>query len=458
MAIPAIAGEWGATSEQQLVLPMSCYMIGYVFGPIFWGPVSEYIGRRRPTIATFVMFMVWTLACAVAPSWQAILVFRFLVGAFASAPIAIVAGIVADVYGDPKTRGRAMAWFMATTVFGPLLAPIISGFCSTTIGWRWTFWIALIYAAVSLIPLIFLPETYAPVLLTQRAAKIRKADPNAKVYAAAELEPRNFKQLATVVLTRPLRMLMTELIVAATCLYLALVYAIFYMSFQAYSIIFQDVYGLSPGVTGLCFLPIGGGALFTLPIFFAYDHFVARARSRNAAWAQREEARRVPLAFLAGPLFVLSLFWLGWSAKPNVSFVVPMLAGLPFGMGFQLIFMSLLNYLTDAYDIFAASANAAASSCRSVFAVVLPLATTRIFAQLGISGACSLLGGLSALMCVIPFIFFWKGERLRAGSKFCMALREKKLEIERNAEEQKKSDREEVGSNGDVVRSKEETV
>ncbi|RYP42152.1 hypothetical protein DL767_000517 [Monosporascus sp. MG133] len=307
--------------------------------------------------------------CAVAPSWPAILIFRFLAGAFASAPIAIVAGIIADVYGDPKTRGRAMAWFMATTVFGPLFAPIISGFCSATVGWRWAFWIALIYAGLSLIPLVFLPETYAPVLLTQRAAKIRKADPNARVYAAAELEPRDFKQLASVVLTRPLRMLMTELIVAATCLYLALVYAIFYMSFQAYSIIFQDVYSLSPGVTGLCFLPI------------------------------------------------------------------------------------------DAYDLFAASANAAASSCRSVFAVVLPLATTRMFAQLGISGACSLLGGLSALMCIIPFIFFWEGERLRAGSKFCMALREKKLEMERNAEEeQEKSDRVEAGSNGGVVRSKEETV
>ncbi|RYO95792.1 hypothetical protein DL765_011754 [Monosporascus sp. GIB2] len=121
--------------------------------------------------------------------------------------------------------------------------------------------------------------------------------------------------------------------------------------------------------------------------------------------------------------------------------------------------MSLLNYLTDAYEIFAASANAAASSCRSVFAVVLPLATTRMFAQLGISGACSLLGGLSALMCVIPFIFFWKGERLRAGSKFCMALREKKLEMERNEEEeQEKGDRAEADFNGGVVRSKKETV
>lgn len=285
--------------------------------------------------------------------------------------------------------------------------------------------------------MFFLPETYAPVLLAQRAARIRKTGPNANVWAASELEPRDFKQLACVVLTRPLRMLMTELIVAATCLYLALLYAIFYMSFQAFPLIFQKVYGLSPGVTGLCYLPIGVGALSAVPIFFAYDHIHARAQARRAPWAEREEARRVPLAFFAGPMFVVSLFWLGWSSGPNTSFVVPLLAGIPFGMGFQLIFMALLNYLTDAYEIFAASANAASSSCRSVFAVVLPLATTPMFASLGISGACSLLAGLSALMCIIPFVFFCKGERLRAGSKFCIALREKKLEMERGVEEER---------------------
>ena len=401
------------------------------------------------------MFMVWTLACAVSPNWAAFLVFRFFTGAFASAPNALVAGILSDIYGDPKARGRAMAWFMAvsrtshiitilvpnanvsikTTVWGPLFAPIISGYCSTTIGWRWTFWIGLIYAGMTSIPVLLLPETYAPVLLARRAAKMRKADPTANVYAAMELEPHDFKQLAGVVLTRPLRMVLTELIVAATCLYLALIYAIFYMSFQAFPIIFQEVYGLSPGVTGLCFLPVGLGALCAVPVFFAYDGYLARAKLRGASWTQREEARRVPLAFLAGPVFVISLFWLGWSASPNVSFAAPMLAGIPFGFGFQMIFIALLNYLTDAYEIFAASANAAASSCRSVFAVVLPLATTPMFRRLGISGACSLLGGLSALMCIIPFIFFMKGERLRAGSKFCMALKERKLEMERNAEE-----------------------
>ncbi|KAH9995144.1 major facilitator superfamily transporter [Xylariaceae sp. FL0662B] len=457
MAIPYMTKEWGVTAQTQMVLPISTFLVGYVFGPIIWGPLSEHFGRRELSLATFLMFMAWTLGCALAPNWPAFLIFRFLVGTFASAPIAVVTGILADVFNDPVTRGRAMALFMATTVFGPLLAPIISGFCSPSIGWRWTFWIGLMFAGLTFILMMFLPETYAPVLLSRRAAKIRKADPSSQVYSATELEPNDFKLLVTRVLTRPIRMVMTELIVAATCLYLALVYAIFYMSFQAFPIIFQQVYGLSPGVTGLCYLPIGAGALLSLPIFFTYDHVILNAQARDAKWAKKEEFRRVPLATLGGPLFAISLFWLGWSARAGVPFVVPMLAGIFFGGGFMLIFMALLNYLTDAYEIFAASANAAASSCRSIFAVVLPLATTPMFARLGISGACSLLGGLTLCMCAIPFVFIWKGERIRAGSKFCIALKERKLEMELKAEAQRKK-RDEAKTTANILEREEESI
>lgn len=292
-------------------------------------------------------------------------------------------------------------------------------------------------AAVTLLMVLLLPETYGPILLSRRAKALRKADPSSRVIAPRDLESTDLGQLLTVVLTRPLRMLFSEPIVSTTCAYLALCYAIFYMSFQAFPIIFGDLYGLSPGVTGLCYLPIGVGALLSLPVFWYWDHILASATARNRAWTKREESRRLPLACIGGPVFVVALFWLGWTARSNISFVAPMMAGIPFGFGFMLIFMALLNYLTDAYDIFAASANAVASMCRSLLAVVLPLATSHMFADLGISGACSVLGGLSAGMCIIPFVFMWKGPSIRARSKFCIALRERREEIARKTEEER---------------------
>lgn len=193
-----------------------------------------------------------------------------------------------------------------------------------------------------MVPLMLLPETYAPILLVRRAVKIRKADPTAQVVAPHELERKDFKQLATVVLTRPVRMIIFEPLVNTSCAYLALCYSIFYMSFQAYPLIFQGVYGLSPGVCGLTYMAIGVGCVISLPMFWAYDGILIRAQARNAPWTRKEEYRRLPIACVGGPLFVVSLFWLGWSARESVHFVVPMLAGIPFGIGFMCIFMALL--------------------------------------------------------------------------------------------------------------------
>lgn len=117
MAVPFIAKEFGVTSAEQKVLPISMFLLGYVFGPIIWGPLSEHFGRRGLTILSFVIFTIFTMACALAPNWSALLVFRFFCGLCAGAPNAIVAGILADVYGDPRTRGRAFAVFMAVSYF-----------------------------------------------------------------------------------------------------------------------------------------------------------------------------------------------------------------------------------------------------------------------------------------------------------------------------------------------------
>ncbi|KAK9772583.1 putative Major facilitator superfamily (MFS) profile domain-containing protein [Seiridium cardinale] len=431
MAMPYIAKEWDVGPKEQAALPTSIYLVGYVMGPLTWGPLSEHVGRRGLTIISLVFYNIWTLACAFAPSWTPFLIFRLLAGIAASSPIAIAAGIIADLYDDPVTRGRAFAFFSASTCFGPLLGPIVAGFCSEYIGWRWAFRIVLIFAGVSCLFLFWLPETYAPVLLARRARKIRKESPGVQAYAAAELEQRDFKQLATVVLTRPIRMLCTELIVISSCMYLALVYGIFYLSFQSFPLIFEGLYGFTPAITGLCFLPVGVGAMLALPIMYLYDTFLSRSKAQGKSWTSREEYRRLPLAFIGGPMYAVSLFWLGWSANSSISFAAPLLAGLPLGCGYMLIFIALLNYLTDAYPAFAASANAASTTTRSVFAVVLPVATTSMFQRLQISGACSVLGGLSTLMCIIPVIFIWKSDALRAHSRFGLELEHKGQNLRR---------------------------
>lgn len=73
-----------------------------------------------------------------------------------------------------------------------------------------------------------------------------------------------------------------------------------------------------------------------------------------------------------------------------------------------------------------------------------------MYNRLGIAGASSLLAGLSCLMCIIPFLFIWKGEKLRAGSRFCTAIRERKEEMAHRAEDQRRR-AERVGGGKGVV-------
>lgn len=114
---------------------------------------------------------------------------------------------------------------------------------------------------------------------------------------------------------------------------------------------------------------------------------------------------------------VIGLFWLGWTVWPDVSPVLPMISGVFFCCGFQLVFMGMSNYITDVFRQQSASAQAASSMTRSVGAVLLPLAAGSMYGNLGLHWAPSLLGFISMAMGVIPFVFIYFGDRLARSSK-----------------------------------------
>jgi hypothetical protein len=103
---------------------------------------------------------------------------------------------------------------------------------------------------------------------------------------------------------------------------------------QAYPIIFGGVYGFTAGQTGLTFLPIGVGSIFAGAIYLSWESYLekAKARSPPPSWSEKEEYVRLPIALLGAPLFAISLFWLGWTARPEIHWIVPTLSALPFGV------------------------------------------------------------------------------------------------------------------------------
>ena len=126
--ISYIAAEFHIDNEEQLVLPISIFLVGYVFGPLVCSPLSEQYGRRPVLLIAFTLFTIFTMACALAPTYPSFLIFRFFCGANASAPIAMVGGLYADVYHNARKRGYAMAVFVAVCI---TLAPQAIPFSAT---------------------------------------------------------------------------------------------------------------------------------------------------------------------------------------------------------------------------------------------------------------------------------------------------------------------------------------
>jgi hypothetical protein len=161
------------------------------------------------------------------------------------------------------------------------------------------------------------------------------------------------------------------------------------------------------GISGLPFIPIGLGAGFSYIFVLIWDRHLRGKEARGEVFSS--EYRRLPLACIGGPLCVVGIFWQAWSARADVHWMVSIMSGLPFGCGFALLFISFLNYLTDFYEIYAASALAACSMCRSLLGAAFPLFSKRMYTALGIDWGSSLLGFFALAMCACPFLFIHFG-------------------------------------------------
>ena len=103
-------------------------------------------------------------------------------------------------------------------------------------GWRWLFWILFIFGMISTIVLFFtLPETYAPILLRDKAEKVRTETGDPLVYAAIEREDRRILKLLKITLSRPFQLLFGDIIIFLVCLYLSFCYGVQYLFFQVTS-------------------------------------------------------------------------------------------------------------------------------------------------------------------------------------------------------------------------------
>ncbi|KAL8724530.1 MAG: hypothetical protein Q9166_007907 [cf. Caloplaca sp. 2 TL-2023] len=439
--IPEVMTEFNSDNVELASFVVSVYILGFAFGPLVIAPMSEEYGRLPVYHVCNIVFIIFTIACAVSSNLNMLIAWRFFEGLFGSAPLTIGGGTIADIIVQEKRGGIMAVWAMGP-LMGPVIGPVAGGFLSQAKGWRWVFWlIAVVAGAISVFAFIFLKETYPPILLERKAQRLRQetGNPALKSILGSDLSPRDRFKLAIV---RPMKMLIFSPIVLALSTFMAVVYGYLYLLFTTLTEVFESTYHFSSGAVGLTYLGIGIGSFIGLFVFGVASDRIVKAKSKNGemkpeyrlppmipgAWIIPIGCESLPFSSILGLCFRVQLmspivvFVYGWTADEHVHWIAPIIGTGCVGLGLLATFMPVSTYLVDAFTLHAASALAANTVLRSLLGALLPLAGRSMYQTLGLGWGNSLLAFIAVALCPIPIVFYRYGERIRKHPRFQVKL------------------------------------
>ena len=298
------------------------------------------------------------------------------------------------------------------------MGPIVGAafVANKSLGWRWTeYFTGILQLFILAVDLVFLDESYPPVLLVYKARRLRHETGNWALHAKHEEWDVSIRDLARKFLVRPFQLLGTP-ICFLVALYASFCYGILYMQLGGIPFIFGEERGWPAVSTELPFLSIligvilGCGAnVYNQSIYNKYFHL---------AGDRAVPEKRLPPMCVGSVFFASGLFITGWTADPRFHWIAPVLGLVAFGFGFFTIFQAAINYLVDTFTKYGASAIAANTFLRSCLAGAFPLVVSPLYHNIGVGPGSTITGGFACLMIPVPFFLYLFGQRLRASSKW----------------------------------------
>ncbi|KAJ1553865.1 hypothetical protein HK405_006688, partial [Cladochytrium tenue] len=416
------------TNSVELQLVMSVFILAYSVGPLFMAPLSELYGRVIVLQLANLVYLVFNLLCAFAPSPATIIVFRFIAGLGGSAPLAVGGGVLTDLFQSDE-RGVALAMYTIAPMIGPATGTLMAGFLVSALPWRWLFYVTSAFdGLVQLAGLFFLAETYAPVLLQRRRRRRElerraaagetgvdaAADANHKIslnHAAAKI-----KEAAV----RPFVLLLTQPIIQVLSLYMMFLYGIMYLSIATFSDLFTGpTYSEPVGVSGLNYIALAVGQVLGSQIAgTSSDRTYRHLRDTRGAGTGRPEFR-LPMVVPGAIIMPAGLLLYGWAAERAMPWPVPDAGMLLFATGLMTAYMCVNVYVFDCYQRYAASAVAAVTFLRSLGGFGFPLFAPTLYEALGYGWGNSVLALVGFAVGVpAPFLLWRFGPALRSRSTY----------------------------------------
>ena len=135
--IPRLAAEFGISAEKiGLVIP--AYMVPYGVSTLFYGLLSDRLGRRRIMIASLMAFIVLTALTATARSASELILWRLVTGLGASGVVPLALALIGDLF-PYEQRGRPLGWLFGAMAGGMAFGSTLGVVLAPFIGWRMLF-------------------------------------------------------------------------------------------------------------------------------------------------------------------------------------------------------------------------------------------------------------------------------------------------------------------------------
>ena len=161
-AFPDMRQEFGMSSDStQVGWIVTAFFLGMAVGPWIYGPASDRYGRRGLLFGGMALYIASALLACVAPSWEWVIVSRFVWGLGAAAPRTLSIAMIRDRY-EGNAMARLMSNIMAVFLLVPILAPGIGAGLIAIAPWRIVFWFPAVIASVLMLWATRLPETLEP--------------------------------------------------------------------------------------------------------------------------------------------------------------------------------------------------------------------------------------------------------------------------------------------------------
>ncbi|KAH8742478.1 major facilitator superfamily domain-containing protein [Diaporthe sp. PMI_573] len=234
--------------------------------PLFWGSLSDTVGRRPIYIASFTVYIISNIALSFSPNFAVLLIFRGLQAAGSASTVSIGNGVIQDI-SPPSERGAFISFYQAIRNFSIAIGPVLGGLLANFFGFRSIFiFLVILSSLVIIMIIVFLPETLRSIagngslrltgIHQPLIARFTKELP----YMQDPDDTVQRKKVTLMTFIEPLKLLAQKDILL-NLLFGGVVYAIWSMVTSSTTGLFKSRFGLSELLLGLAFLPNGFGTI-----------------------------------------------------------------------------------------------------------------------------------------------------------------------------------------------------